>query len=165
MKSELGGMLVHQKAGTSSMCVVDLPCTVDGGEGSCDIGQDTSETNVIGFSWDALEGKGLLDGFLTKYRSVRAVSGGSGIWYQVLLNTGHHVGILLLVLAHANLTKDRVGAGSSRDNVGVSLELLLGELLFVLDVDVVHGAARLVTSKGLGDWFGQCLWAALAEGT
>ena len=44
---------------------------------------------------------------------------------QIVLDTGHHVGVLVRVLGHANFAKDRMSRRRGANSVGIRLELLL----------------------------------------
>lgn len=57
-----------------------------------------------------------------------------------------------------------MGAGVGADNLWVRVELLVGDLVFVLLVDVVNWAASgLEPGQCHGQWLGQSLWTAVVE--
>jgi hypothetical protein len=64
VQSCLGSLLAHQEAGTSVVCMGNLPGAVDGGYRGSKVGKNTSHSQSVGLARDLFERESVLDGFL-----------------------------------------------------------------------------------------------------
>lgn len=129
MQSCLGSLLAHQEAGTSVVRMSDLPSAVDGGYRGSEVRKNTSHSQSIGLTRNAVERESVLDDFLNwtlSFCRLDAIERKIGA-YHVILDTSHHIGILMLVLGHANFAKDGMSRRRAANSVGIRLELLTSE--------------------------------------
>ena len=129
MQSCLGSLLAHQEAGTSVVRMSDLPSAVDGGYRGSEVRKNTSHSQSISFARNAVERESILDDFLSRTSVYcQFVIAGRRIGaHHVILDTSHHIGILVLVLGHANFAKDGMSRRRAANSVGIRLELLTSE--------------------------------------
>lgn len=133
MEESLGGLLAHEETSADLVGVVDLPGTVDGAEGSGEVWNNTSHSDVVGLLGDFLQRESVTDGLLFwKYALAFRVRRKEPMsTHHVTSDTGHHVSVVLLLIL-ANLASDWVGGGCGGNELRSSLELLLGQVGFGL---------------------------------
>jgi hypothetical protein len=74
--------------------------------------------------------------------------------YQVVLHTRQHLNVVRLCILSTDFTEDGVNAGLRGHKLGGSLELVLGDLSLMLDVDLVDWASAVSsrTDQLKSDW-------------